>query len=242
MGALITNIQRYAIHDGNGIRTTVFFKGCPLACSWCHNPETQSFEAEGKFLEVSPQELARMVLRDQIFFGNDGGVTISGGEPLAQDMAYILEFLKILKRNGVNIACDTCGAVPWENFAAVLPYVDTFLYDIKAASRDLHISHTGQSNEDILANLRRLCAAAQVWLRIPVIGGFNDKDEMSAIIALAKEINPTGKVFLLPYHNMGEGKRKNPSAHNFYTPSTEEIQQIVDKWNKAGFSDVKIGG
>ena len=241
MRALITNIQRYAIHDGNGIRTTVFFKGCPLACSWCHNPETQSFEAEGEFLDVSPRELARMVMRDQIFFGADGGVTISGGEPLAQDMDYILEFLKILKRNGVNVACDTCGAVPWENFAAVLPYVDSFLYDIKAASSDLHIKHTGLGNEGILNNLRRLCSVAQVWLRIPVIGSFNDKEEMSAIIALAKKITPGSKVSLLPYHNMGEGKWKNPPVHNFYTPSAEEMQKIITEWEKAGF-EAKIGG
>jgi len=186
-----------------------------------------------------------MVLRDQIFFGNDGGVTISGGEPLMQNMDYIVDFLKVLKKNGVNVACDTCGAAPWENFDAVLPYVDTFLYDLKAATKELHISHTGQSNEDILANLRLLCPVANVWLRIPVIGGFNNKEEMTKIIAFAKEIAPASKVFLLPYHSMGEGKwvkaDKNPPVHNFFTPSNEEMQKIAIDWKKAGF-DTKIGG
>lgn len=246
MGLLVSNIQRYAIHDGGGIRTTIFFQGCPLACSWCHNPETRSFEAKDRLREISPRELARLVMRDAIFFGDrGGGVTLSGGEPLAGNMACIIEFLKILKKNSINVACDTCGAVPWENFAAVLPYVDTFLYDIKAVSKELHIRHTGLSNEDILANLERLCTLARVWLRIPVIGGFNNEDEMPKIIALAKRATQGSKVSLLPYHEMGRQKwagiGENPPVHNFYTPSSGQMQEIMANWKEAGF-DTEIGG
>ena len=245
MKTLITNIQRYAIHDGGGIRTTVFFKGCPLACSWCHNPETISFKAEGEFSVYTPQELARRVLRDQIFFGSQGGVTLSGGEPLAQDMWYIVEFLKILKQNGINVACDTCGDVPWENFAAVLPYIDTFLYDVKIASEDLHIQHTGRSNGRIIDNLRKLSSLARVQLRIPVIGGVNDGDEMSKIIALAKSSAPGSRVSLLPYHNMGKDKwvkaGMSPAEFDFYTPSAKRMAEIAADWEQTGFK-VEVGG
>jgi len=243
MGAIVTNIQRFAIHDGGGIRTTVFFKGCPLRCQWCHNPETWSFSADiaasscGGEHSYSPAELARIVLRDQIFFGESGGVTISGGEPLAQDMAFVLEFLQILKKHHIHIACDTCGDVLWENFAAVVPYVDLFLYDIKMATPELHVKYTGRDNERIIANLEKLVPLAEVWLRVPVIGGVNDGEEMANIIALANAIAPGSKVFLLPYHNLGTGKweKLDKPAPAFYTPSDEKMLQIQEDWKQAGF-------
>jgi len=245
MYPLITNIQRYAIHDGDGIRTTVFFKGCPLSCSWCHNPETQSFKAEGKVFSYSPGELAGIIMRDRIFFEDAGGVTLSGGEPLAQDTTYILALLKILKQNDINTACDTCGDVPWENFASVLPYVDVFLFDIKAVSRELHIQHTGRDNLRIIDNLKKLVSLTAVWLRIPFIGGFNDGEEMQEIINLAKTIAPNCKVFLLPYHSLGEGKwakiNKHSKKTDFYTPSSEQINTAIKNWKSAGF-EIEVGG
>jgi pyruvate formate lyase activating enzyme len=242
---LISNIQRYAIHDGGGIRTTVFFKGCPLACAWCHNPETISFKPEGEYFSYTPQELIKIIMRDQIFFGDSGGVTLSGGEPLAQSMAYILEFAKLLKQNGVNIACDTCGDVPWENFAAILTYVNLFLYDIKLASEDLHIKYTGRSNQRIIENLKKLSPLARVRLRIPVIGGVNDGEEMANIINLAKSAAPGSEVSLLPYHNLGKDKWDKtdiqPTEFNFHTPSKEHMAKIAKDWEQAGFK-VEIGG
>jgi len=234
MNVLITNIQRYAIHDGGGIRTTVFFKGCPLACSWCHNPETKSFEAEAGALTYPPRKLAEIVMRDQIFFGDSGGVTLSGGEPLAQDMAYMTEFLKILKQNEIHVACDTCGDAPWENFAAVLPYVDLFLYDIKAASQEVHIKHTKRGNERIITNLEKLHPLANVWLRIPVIGGVNDGEEMTAIINRAKSAAPGCNVSLLPYHAMGG---RDSERGKFHTPSHERMTEIRTAWKNAGFKE-----
>jgi len=238
----ITNIQRYAIHDGGGIRTTVFFKGCPLSCLWCHNPETQSF-GEGDCRLYTPQALAQAVLRDQIFYENGGGVTISGGEPLAQNIDEMLAFLIIIKERGIHIACDTCGDVPWGNFEAVLPYVDMFLCDIKLASPALHKKYTGRDNKQIISNLECLAKTAQVWLRIPVVGGVNDGDEMDNIIALAKQAAPGSKVSLLPYHSMGAGKwaEINKPAHIFTTPSNEKMHQILTKFKAANF-DAEIGG
>ncbi|MCL2362065.1 MAG: radical SAM protein [Defluviitaleaceae bacterium] len=238
---MITNIQRYSIYDGPGIRTTVFFKGCPLSCEWCHNPETQSYEGGQSY---TPQELARIVLRDQMFFGETGGITISGGEPLAQDMEYMVEFLSFIKSKGIHITCDTCGDVPWENFEVVLPYVDLFLYDIKLATPELHKQYTGRDNQRIITNLNQLIGAncvrlAEVWLRIPVIGGVNDGDEMAKIMAIA----PKCKVCLLPYHSMATGKweKLNKMPTQFCTPSKEKMTQILADWQKAGF-DTQIGG
>ena len=242
MALLICNIQRYAIHDGGGIRTTVFFKGCPLACSWCHNPETQSYEAKGTFREISPKDLALLLTRDCIFFGTNGGVTLSGGEPLSRDMVHITELLKILKRYNIHVAIDTCGAVPWENFAQVLPYTNVFLYDIKVADDELHIHHMGRSNQLILENLERLSALSDVWLRVPVIGGVNDGDEMQNIIEAVRKRTAGNKVTLLPYHSMGEVKRdgaySRPGIGNFYTPASKQMESIADNWKLAGFDVV----
>ena len=256
VSVLISNIQRFVIHDGGGIRTTVFFKGCPLRCRWCHNPETWSFEDDGSGFACSTSELVGICLRDSIFYGDSGGVTVSGGEPLAQDVGYIAEFLRGLKAYGIHVACDTCGDVPWESFEAVLPFVDTFLYDMKLASREAHARFTGVGNERIIANLRRLGSFAEVWLRIPVIGGVNCADEvcneanneanneMADMISLAKSTVPGCKVFLLPYHNLGTGKpgrnskqliETRPPQPQFTTPSDALMNAIATQWTSAGF-------
>jgi len=236
--ALVTNIQRFAIHDGGGIRTTVFFKGCPLACEWCHNPETQSFDNDGEATCYSLEALARVILRDQVFFCDSGGVTISGGEPLAQDIGFLLELLRLLKNKGMHIACDTCGDVPWQHFEAVLPYVDLFLYDIKLATGQLHSEYTGRDNIQIVDNLKKLVQEANVWLRIPVIGGVNDGDEMAKIIALAGGIGPGCRVSLLPYHSMGADKwtKLGKPRPEFYTPADKRIAEIKAQWKQAGFT------
>jgi len=233
----ITNIQRYTLHDGGGIRTTVFFKGCPLHCAWCHNPETLSFTADVQTLKYTPQTLAQIVLRDQIFWGETGGVTLSGGEPLAQDLRFMVDFLRILKAHDVHIAIDTCGAAAWEHINQVLPYTDLFLYDFKLASDEAHKAFTGCGNALILNNLRALDTTInkktpqhskppalfdehpddpvlrkdlQLWLRIPVVGGVNDSDqEMHAMIDTIKNINIPADIYLLPYHNMGAHKWGN---------------------------------
>ena len=182
----VTNIQKYSIHDGDGIRTTVFFKGCHLKCQWCHNPETQKFEtelqvdtarctgcgrcaavcpqgaitisAEGKAVtdrskcivcgkcenaclgnyrtvvgrEYSVKELVKICLQDQMFYEEShGGVTLSGGEVMAMDPEYIQALVKALYREGIDVAIDTCGQAPYSSYKAILPYVHTWLYDIK---------------------------------------------------------------------------------------------------------------
>ena len=294
------NIQKFSVHDGDGIRTTVFFKGCPLSCAWCHNSESCSFEKElmfyqerctgcgacvsictehaasiidgksivnrdncitcgrcteaciynarevvGEEMEVS--ELIKALLRDFQFYEiSGGGVTLSGGEVMAQELQYILMLMKKLKFYGCNIAVDTCGDVSGERFEAVLPYVDTFLYDIKAITPQIHMEYTGKSNERILTNLKELSKkGAKINIRIPVVPGVNDGEEMDKIICFVKEnVNPV-KVNLLPYHNIGKDKAHRIGrklVKEFRTPSKKEMENIQKKWIDEGICNVEIGG
>ena len=227
--AIVTNIQRFSIHDGPGVRTTIFFKGCPLCCLWCHNPETISYDMEEGCFIYTADELVKKATRDQIFFGENGGVTISGGEPLAQDMAFMIDFLRKLKSLGINVACDTSGDVPWDNFDLVMPYVDIFLYDIKLATETAHIKFTGRSNKRIIENLSKLAKSNKVQIRIPVIGGANERREMKEILKLAKKTAPTAQVKLIPYHSLGIQKweKLGKTPQKFFTPTKEYIDSLM---------------
>ncbi len=300
---IITGIQKYSIHDGEGIRSTVFFKGCPLTCLWCHNPETQSYQRQlsvdeercvgcGSCLKACPEgcislvdgrsqtdfvkctacgqcvdycnlnlrtligeeydvdTLVSLLQKDEIFYEESGGgVTLSGGEVMTQDMDYLEALLKKLFRLGIQVNIDTCGQAPYENFARVLSYVDTFLYDIKVLDDEKHREYTGVSNRLILQNLEKLVAAgAKINLRIPVISGVNaEETKMIAIINYLREheMYPV-KVNLLPYHNTGSGKYarlgENYEGVAFATPTNEEMEGFALLFKNAGFANVKIGG
>lgn len=152
---LVFNVQKFSVHDGPGIRTTIFFKGCPLACPWCHNPESQHFEVErmersdggqdevGTYYSVA--ELVRQAVQDQIFYERSGGgVTLSGGEVLAQPMGYIADLVRALAEKGISVGIDTSGAVPFTAFEPVLTYTDFFLYDMKLFDAERHRQYMGQ--------------------------------------------------------------------------------------------------
>ena len=300
----VTNIQKYSIHDGDGIRTTVFFKGCHLRCRWCHNPETQSFEKElqvdtpkctgcGRCAAVCPEgaitisdegksvterdkcvvcgkceaaclgnyrtvvgrdytvdELVKICLQDLMFYEESGGgVTLSGGEVMAMDSGYIKELVRKLHREGVSVAIDTCGQAPFSNYEAILPYVDTWLYDIKVMDDDKHREYMGMGNALILDNLKQLAAAgAKIYIRIPVVKEVNgDTESMEAIIGFLKDndIRPL-QVNLLPYHSTGSHKYgklgMDYPGTALTVPPDEEMQSFVRQWNDAGYGNVKIGG
>ncbi len=300
----ITNIQKYSIHDGDGIRTTVFFKGCHLRCQWCHNPETQKFEPElqvdlpkctgcgrcvakcpngaitispeGKSVtdrekcivcgkctdaclgnyrtvvgkEYSVKELVKICLQDQMFYEEShGGVTLSGGEVMAMDIDYITQVAKSLWREGVSVTIDTCGQAPMSSYMAMLPYVDTWLYDIKVMDDELHKKYIGMSNKVILENLVAIAKeGAKIYIRIPVVREVNGNWEaMADIIDFLKsnDIRPP-QVNLLPYHSTGSHKYgklgRNYPGEMLSTPTDEEMEGFVKQWNEAGFNNVKIGG
>ena len=299
----ITNIQKFSIHDGDGIRTTVFFKGCPLKCEWCHNPETQRYEREmqvdrekctgcgacaavcpsgavrmeegrpvldqaictlcGKCENFCPagvreiigreytvRELVKELMKDQMFYEESGGgVTLSGGEVMAMDIDYITAVAKELKRQDVTLAIDTCGYVPYEKFQAVLPYVDTFLYDVKVIDEELHRKYMGVGNRLILDNLIRLSRdGARLYIRIPTIKEVNGNErEMKETIAFLKEhdIHPA-QVNLLPYHDTGSGKYRKLDMEykgkDLHAPDQKEMEELAALFVNAGCLNTKIGG
>lgn len=296
----ITNIQRYSIHDGRGIRTTVFFKGCPLSCAWCHNPETRSFSPEvlvnpqictgcGTCREVCPQQavsgsctgceicldycvnnareisgkqytvgnLVKELEKDRAFYEQSGGgVTLSGGEVLAQDMDYVENLARELKRRGLSVNIDTCGAVSFDRFERILPWTDTFLYDIKLFDEENARHYTGTGAGLILDNLERLSRALEehnaggthIWIRMPVIGGVNDTlehMERTAHFLKEKKIHYS-QVNLLAYHNTGSSKYARLgqvyTGEDFYVPSEEQMEKFSDYLKEQGISNVKTGG
>ena len=241
MTGTIFDIQRFSVHDGPGIRTTVFMKGCPLRCRWCHNPEGLSKTLQPQFFEdkcigcglcgerkqlsnsqkcptealkicgrvVDEDEVIDEILRDKIFYSDNGGVTFSGGECLLQ-ADFVVSVLSKVKGAGLHTAVDTCGYVPWEELEKTLPYCDLYLYDVKCFTSNLHKEYTGVDNLLIIDNLKRLADTRKdIWIRIPVIPGFNDyASEMTQIAELVSSISSVKQVTLMPYHTLGASKYK----------------------------------
>ena len=259
MKPYIFNIQKFSLHDGPGIRTTVFFKGCPLSCQWCHNPESQCFEPE-MMLEkrdeketsnqvgtvYSVRELVKILKRDEIFYDQSGGgVTLSGGEVMAQDMDFVADLLKNLVREGISVVIDTSGYARTENFERVLAYTDLFLYDLKTIRDDRHKEYTGVSNELILKNLKYLSdQGAAIELRMIMVHDVNmDEETINLTIKWLKEekIKLRG-VTLLPYHDFGREKYKKINrecTQNFEKPTEEALNRVKNRLEAAGYS-VKI--
>ncbi len=242
MKSYIFNIQKFSLHDGPGIRTTVFFKGCPVKCLWCHNPESQRFEPECNFgQQYTVRELVKLLKKDQIFYDQSGGgVTLSGGEVMAQDMDYIVEVLKALGREGISVVIDTSGFASTENFAQVFPYTDLFLYDLKMIDDEKHQKYTGVSNRPILTNLKYLSElGARIELRMIMVKGVNmaDEDITEVISWLQKEdIKLTG-ITLLPYHDFGRDKYRKLNrecTQNFEKPSEEDLNHIKNMLEDSG--------
>ncbi|MCD8125821.1 MAG: glycyl-radical enzyme activating protein [Lachnospiraceae bacterium] len=300
---LVFNIQKYSVHDGEGIRTTVFFKGCPLRCKWCHNPESQSYRREilvygsrctgcGACIRSCPQgavsyvgqevwtdrnlctacgdcldvcvhnareaagreyemrDLVRELEKDKMFYEQSGGgITISGGEALAQDMDYIEELMRRLHFKGYSVDVDTCGHVPYENIQRVLPYTDTFLYDIKLMDPEAHREYVGVDNQLILENLKRLSEdGGKINIRLPLIDGVNADDaHIDAVIDFLREnrIN-VYRVNLLKYHNTGSGKyaklNRPYDSEGMRVPEGAWLNHVIEKFQQSGFANIQIGG
>ena len=263
----IFDIQKYAIHDGPGIRTTVFFHGCPLECWWCHNPECwqpvlkntslqdRSQDMQLRFIRrpnrtgqlVTSDIVLNEVMKDQVFYDQSGGgVTFSGGEPMMQ-LEFLFELLKVCKQNGVGTAVDTCGYAPEEYFVKIYDLVDLFLYDLKIMEIKAHRKYTGVSNELILSNLIMLSEKGRkTYLRIPLIPGITDTEKnLNAILEFITPLKNIQHINLLPYNCLGEDKYRRLNIHfrmgHFEVQTDDELQKRRKLFEAAGYK-VKIGG
>lgn len=298
----ILNIQRMSTEDGPGLRTTLFAKGCPLRCAWCHNPEslspspviewlgerciacktclsvcpqkslhldenglhidrvschlcllctdacpTRALERRGE--EYSVDDLFNELIKDRAYFGEDGGITLSGGEIMAQAKEAAALLCK-LKEHGLRTAIDTCGFCRQEDYALVLPWVDLVLYDLKIADSDLHRQWTGVDNQRILENFEYIVGMKKeydfdLWIRTPIIPGATDSDDN--IRAIAQII--AGKVDrweLLAFNNLGKDKydRLGEPWRFADTPLMEKtrMEALVQIAHKEGCSNAYYTG
>ena len=198
----IDSIQTLGLVDGPGIRVVVFMQGCPLRCLFCHNPET--WKINDKFL-ITPIDLVKHIYKYRNYFGNNGGVTFSGGEPLFQH-EFLLECLKLCKKMGIHTCIDTSGV--GTNYEEILKYTDLVIWDVKALDQQNYKKITGQNIEKSLEFLE-YCQKQkkEMWIRQVIIPGINDNEEY--ILKLKKFIKPLKnikKIELLPYHLLGVSK------------------------------------
>lgn len=278
----VTNIQRFCMHDGPGVRTTVFFKGCPLRCQWCHNPETQSaaqhilfyekkcihcgaceavcpngaqktapkrlFDREkcglcGKCVpaccrealsfalkEMPLEEVLASVEKDRAFYGRNGGITVSGGEPMFHPKET-LALLSACKKNGIGTAIETCGYFNQNYLPELVENTDIFLWDLKDTDDERHRKYTGVSNKRILENLREADRlGAKIILRCIMVSGVNmDEKHYGTIAEVYHDISGCMEVELLPYHVYGGSKAqamgKTDCGTEDWIPTEEQMTQ-----------------
>lgn len=244
---LVADIQRASFHDGDGIRTTVFLKGCPLSCLWCHNPECISFEKEimeypekcigcgmcdkgcyagakvvcGK--EMTAQEVFEEIQCDIPYYCSGGGVTFSGGEPLAQ-REFVLELMRLCRDNEISCAIETSLIYFDEEIFSGLDFI---MADLKIWNSSVHKQYTGVENDIIKENFTRLNSMnIPIIARTPVICEINQ--EIDKISDFLKKLKNVVKYELLPYHPLGVSKQKalGTEIKEFSPPSKEYMQEV----------------
>lgn len=255
----IFDIQRYSVHDGSGIRTIVFLKGCVLRCRWCCNPESQSYDIqEMKLLDgstkiagrdVTVEEVMKTVERDRVFYRRSGGgLTLSGGESLCQP-EFALALLRTAKERGLTTAMESMGCAEWNVIDSILPYLDQYLMDIKHMDPEKHRQFTGKRNDLMLENAKRIAASGKTELiiRVPVIPTFNETpEEIRAIAKFSASLPGVKKLHLLPYHRLGSDKYqalgREYTMQDIPLPTKEHMELLKTTAQRASGLEVLIGG
>ncbi len=255
---IVFDIKKYALHDGPGIRTTVFLKGCPLTCPWCHNPEGQSFAPERitrtistadgtsrERTEIIGQEMTTGTViaeieKDVLFYDESGGgATFSGGEPLSRPR-FLAALLSACRDREIHTAVDTTGHASPDVFAEIAALADLFLFDLKIMDPEQHLRYTGVSTDGILENLRYLDRIRKpVTVRFPLIPGMTDAPENVAVIArFLTGLETIRHVTVLPFHNTASGKYGGLAMQNRLadapSPDPAAVAQVVDFFSSRG--------
>ncbi|WP_299976903.1 glycyl-radical enzyme activating protein [Desulfobacula sp.] len=245
----VFKIQRYSIHDGPGIRTTLFFQGCPLSCHWCHNPESQAkpLKTDAEDMDRVAADLMEEIQKDLIFYDDSGGgVTFSGGEPLCQPQ-LLFRLLDQCREKEIHTCVDTSGYGDTKALLKAAKKAELILYDIKLVDEKAHKKYTGKSIALVLDNLKQLSRQkAAVRLRFPLIPQVTDTDEnIGRVIAFLKENTIYRDIHILPFHRAGEGKYQSLNIKNYMEdiqpPSEERVLKVKKQFGSRGFS-VTIGG
>jgi len=248
--ALITEIERFSVHDGPGIRTTVFLKGCPLHCAWCHNPECISFSPqmlsypekcigcgkcdEGCYAgarvlcgkEMTVEEILSEILADKPYYGEQGGVTISGGEPLAH-REFTMALIEACHKEGIHVGVESSL---YRFDAELLGSLDLIMADLKIFDDEQHRKYVGIGNEDIKKNLCRANALGiPMIIRTPIIPGVNDTAEnVSATAEFLRTLKNVTAYELLPYHPLGISKAAalGIEMQEFAVPTAKQMEEL----------------
>lgn len=241
----IFDIQRYSIHDGIGVRTIVFLKGCALRCRWCCNPESQEYEIQTMMVNGKPKTIGRdvtvkevmdVVKRDMPYYGrSDGGLTLSGGESLLQP-EFAVELLKASKEMGINTAMESMGYAKFETIMKFLPYLDTYLMDIKHMDPAKHKEFTGKENTLMVENAKKIAESrmCELIIRVPVIPGFNDSErDILEIAAYADSLPGVNQIHLLPYHKYGQGKYEGLGRTYLMGDAPMIPEEKMEQWRDA---------
>lgn len=254
----IFDIQRYSIHDGNGIRTAVFLKGCVLRCRWCCNPESQEFRVQTMTVQGKPKVIGRdvtvgevmgAVVKDRTYYRRTGGgMTLSGGESLCQP-EFARDLLHAAKESGIRTAMESTGCAEYEVIRGILPYLDQYLLDIKHMDPEKHREYTGKRNDLMLENAKKIADSymTELSIRVPVIPGFNDTpQEIGAIAAYTRELKNVRRIHLLPYHRLGQDKYEGLGRPylmgDVEPPPNEKMQELLQVAERYSGIECQIGG
>ena len=254
----IFDIQRYSVHDGPGIRTIVFLKGCVLRCRWCCNPESQEYRiqtmkvmGEEKVIgrDTTVAEMIAEVEKDRpYYYRSGGGMTLSGGECLCQP-EFSRDLLRAAKERGINTAIESMACADFEKIRQLLPYLDLYLMDIKHTNPEKHKEFTGRSNELMMENARRVALSGQTRLiiRVPVIPSFNDTvEEIRGIAEFADALPGVEELHLLPYHRLGqdkyEGLGRKYLMDGILPPEPKKMKTLKMAAESVSSLRVQIGG